>query len=416
MAKGGSYTTIEDESVGLQKSNTGNPSSWRLGIFVGSIAFLIIVAVNNFVSHNNTITSPFLSPTKFETTITADDYSSLWTFVRDGYDALPYFLDGKDSYLNYKHLSDYNAVIEPGVHMSFYADDSLTDSYDSLYVKICDPSDTCHTIDTAEDADEMFSYDCAPFDEFTVQITAKSTTKDDVVITGVALCMYVRREIQSLSEDDLEATMDAMYTLWSMSEEEGKEKYGANFHSSTYIAYAHHFNAAQQNADHIHEGLGFLPQHIKLTNIVELAVQAVDPSVSMPYWDFTMEAKSDDSPFDSFMFTEKTFGTLARPEDAVWGFSYTSNNVTDCAILDGRWAYTKAEKGGDGGLFNNYGYLRGPWSGNPSPYISRFATGNTVFPTCKATYGFLEDYTTTKDFLKEVCCICYNYIYRLAFY
>ena len=30
--------------------------------------------------------------------------------------------------------------------------------------------------------------------------------------------------------------------------------------------------------DHIHEGLGFLPQHIKLTNMFEVAIQAVDPS------------------------------------------------------------------------------------------------------------------------------------------
>jgi putative NIF3 family GTP cyclohydrolase 1 type 2 len=36
----------------------------------------------------------------------------------------------------------------------------------------------------------------------------------------------------------------------------------------------HHFNAAWQDSDHIHEGNGFLAQHMKMTNIFESAMQA----------------------------------------------------------------------------------------------------------------------------------------------
>ena len=94
--------------------------------------------------------------------------------------------------------------------------------------------------------------------------------------------MYVRREIRSLLASDRDAVLDAMYTIYSTEEEEGRSKYGENFHNSTYFTEWHHFNAAWQDADHIHEGAGFLPQHIKATNLFELAKQAVDPSVSLP--------------------------------------------------------------------------------------------------------------------------------------
>jgi hypothetical protein len=100
--------------------------------------------------------------------------------------------------------------------------------------------------------------------------------------TGQGMCIYVRREIRSLSGTDLATTMDAMHTLWSVSEEEGQETYGSNFHSSSYLLKFHHFNAAWQEGDHIHEGNGFLTQHTKMTNIFETAMQAVDKTVSLP--------------------------------------------------------------------------------------------------------------------------------------
>jgi MFS family permease len=59
------------------------------------------------------------------------------------------------------------------------------------------------------------------------------------------------------------------------------------------------FNAAWQDADHIHEGLGFLPQHIKLSNLFELSLQAVNPSLSLPYWEFTEEVAANKTVYES---------------------------------------------------------------------------------------------------------------------
>jgi hypothetical protein len=51
-----------------------------------------------------------------------------------------------------------------------------------------------------------------------------------------------------------------------------------------YLLDFHYFMAAWQDADHAHEGTGFLAQHVKMANIFEKSLQAVNPSVALPYW------------------------------------------------------------------------------------------------------------------------------------
>ena len=65
--------------------------------------------------------------------------------------------------------------------------------------------------------------------------------------------------------------------------------------------------------------------------------------------------------------------------------SYPNSNLLLCLLSrcsDGRWAFTKSEVYTDIDS-NAFGYLRGPWNMNPSPYISRFATNSAPqLPTC----------------------------------
>jgi hypothetical protein len=89
----------------------------------------------------------------------------------------------------------------------------------------------------------------------------------------------------------------------------------------------------------------------------EMAIQSVDPrfvmsyhnaspsphqtlsySVSLPYWDFTIDVKENKTIFDSNMFTAETFGSLAKPKDEFWGFTYKNDKLKDSRIQDGRWA------------------------------------------------------------------------------
>ena len=90
--------------------------------------------------------------------------------------------------------------------------------------------------------------------------------------------------------------------------------------------------SGQRDADHIHQGLGFVPQHIKLTNMFEASMQAVNPAVTMPYWDFTMDVAEGKTIYESVMFTEKTFGTMTKPADLERGFLYKYDDMGATAI------------------------------------------------------------------------------------
>jgi hypothetical protein len=57
--------------------------------------------------------------------------------------------------------------------------------------------------------------------------------------------------------------------IYTTNQETGSIKYSTNFINSTLLVRFHYFNAGQQDADHIHEGNGFLTQHLKLTNMFE---------------------------------------------------------------------------------------------------------------------------------------------------
>jgi len=216
--------------------------------------------------------------------------------------------------------------------------------------------------------------------------------------------MYVRREISSLNENDLADTMDAMYTLWSTQETEGQAAYGDNYHSASYFLEAHHFNAATQSSDHIHEGLGFVTQHIKLSNMFELSMQSVNPKVTLPYWEYTIDFEAGNTLFDSVMFSGETFGSLKEPTDSSLGFTYKNDLIYDGAIQDGRWQLAKTDvnvKFDD--IPNAYNLMRAPWNMNPTPYISRYATKESVMPACA---DYLSLFNTAKsemvDFLDLV--------------
>jgi Common central domain of tyrosinase len=156
------------------------------------------------------------------------------------------------------------------------------------------------------------------------------------------------------------------------------------------------------DADHIHEGNGFIAQHIKMTNIFEKAMQAVDPSISLPYWDFTIESATNTSIMFSPIFTDATFGSMPQPPDAYWGWTYSSSTMKDAAIPNGRWAYIMTEVNTKYDDLNYaYGYLRAPWNMNPSEYITRFTSTNKHLPSCSSHYQLLA-YDELSDFLFNI--------------
>jgi len=401
-------------------SSSGSSSSaprvaaMLLGIMGMCVVLFVSTRGGGGVMRGGTKTIMSLSTSSSDATLDASSFS----FQRDGYDLLPqsfFKLDAKDNTVSYKYLHGYHAIIEPYVPMSmaYIGDtDDLDSSSHYRYSIVSSEKGGGKYVEgyfyplKSSKSDNSFTVECTAREELVVTLT-KYDSKGSVqgTVDMSVLCMYVRRELRELTDDDLDATMDAMYTMWDTTEAKGSEKYGENFHSASWFAEMHDFNAAWIDSDHIHEGLGFLPQHMKMSNLYELSMQAVDPSVTLFYWDFTIETSSvNPSIFNSPMFTEDTFGSLAAPTDSTWGWTYRDDSIKDTYIQNGRWKNTAADKEKvefeDVGS-NPFGYMRGPWNMNPSPNVVRFGgNGAGDLPSCSQYYNWLN-VASQGDFLQQ---------------
>ena len=71
----------------------------------------------------------------------------------------------------------------------------------------------------------------------------------------------------------------------------------------------------QTNCDHWHDGAGFVTSHVAISLMFEQSLQAVNPSIALPYWDFTIEGTAHDwTDFrDGQVFSDDWFGNAAPP-------------------------------------------------------------------------------------------------------
>lgn len=154
-----------------------------------------------------------------------------------------------------RHVYNYCGILEPNIDMNLVLlDEATPGSYfeysvcSSVHTAECSSGKlvvTSTTIGGDITDSAPIHVNCEAYSEYTLSITSYDKSGNEVsYYSGDLLCSYVRREINSLSSDDVKATMDAMYTLWSTGEEEGQSLYGENFHNSTFFVEAHHFNAA----------------------------------------------------------------------------------------------------------------------------------------------------------------------------
>ena len=335
------------------------------------------------------------------------DHSS-FSSVHSTYGALPYFSQNKtdvDSIRTYAFLASYDGVVEPmATHrLAFNGEEALHLENDLSYYrfKVVDSDGIAVAAGVgyfdSSDSSDIFSINCEPWDTLEVSTIVYDSSGAAVDYTESSLvCLYVRRELRELSQADLDAALDAMLEIWSLGEEEGQATYGSNFHNSTWFTSMHFFNAGQQDGDHFHEGLGFLPQHVKMSNLFELAMQAVDPSVSLFWWDFTIESAQDLGLFSSPVFSEGVFGEIRAPTNSSQGWTFAEDRLSDARIQNGRWKFLHADPiPSQFSTSNAFGYMRGPWNMNPSPYVSRFSSNATGFPSCLSYYNWLD----TSDFL-----------------
>lgn len=222
--------------------------------------------------------------------------------------------------------------------------------------------------------------------------------------TGV-LCRYVKRELRTLSDNDRELFTTAASELWKYNQTEGQKKYGNSFTSIDEFVLEHAFSSTGDvNCDHWHEGTGFMAHHFALTVAFEESVRAVNPAVTIPYWDFTIEGETisqagggpsmlaDVSPF----FNDDWFGAVDE----------------DYHITNSKWAHSKVvmisdvEKMINGRttkhLTNSYGVVTAPWNNNNDQEVARVMSGvcgqeptNKQIPDCSAHHMLVN--TTDLD-------------------
>lgn len=305
--------------------------------------------------------------------------------------------------LKYKFLSNYISVIEPSADMEIKLYDAYRSSTSTFKYTVCSVEDLSicqegvrsYNATTKKSSASHVNFDCDPFDKFTITVKEYSLDNPEYVAStfeGNVICMYVRREIRSLPTSDLNYFMDSMFKIWSTPDTEGIAKYGENFHNISYLLKFHHFNAADRRTDHIHNGNGILMQHVKFTNILESTLQAIDPSLYLPYWDFTIDSSEGKLANESYVMNANMFGAMKKSKIFEKGFTYTNDKIADGAIMNGRWKNYISDNNVFEDMDFGYGYMRAPWNLNPSPFVSRFNFNFTThkMPNCNDHYNLLN--------------------------
>ena len=120
----------------------------------------------------------------------------------------------------------------------------------------------------------------------------------------------MRREFRELTERDREAYFAALVAVYSTDTETGKTSYGANFRGREYFVKKHLGAMTLESCTPWHDGEVFVTSHIALNLEFERSLQAVDDSVALHVWDYTLDDTlyGDDWTTKSPMFTSSHFG------------------------------------------------------------------------------------------------------------
>jgi len=145
-----------------------------------------------------------------------------------------------------------------------------------------------------------------------------------------------------------------------------------------------------------------------LTLEFERALQAVVPSVSIPYFDFTLESTFYDAGDfrSSGVFAPSWFGDAAPLN--------TLRTVTA-----GRWAFvpTMADARGFSRWTNSYGLLRAPWNNDPTPFSTRsdkvYGYRNNLKPSGCAEYARALAQTSWVGLARQLNSAAHGHIHEL---
>ena len=240
---------------------------------------------------------------------------------------------------------------------------------------------------------------------YALVVTEYDTTGAVVTSTHInAICKYVKRELRTLTIDDREAFLNAAATIWKYTTEEGQALYGEKFTGMEKFTALHIIQSNDIRCDSYHEGSGFITHHLAMSVSFDAALRAVDPSVTLPYWDFTIEGRHYCSqlPTPSILLyhfcdvcililfyrlhllyaigqaiasTKKTPSyMLSEGVSPIFSDTWFGTVDANNHIADSRWKGTKiplAAADTPRHLKNSFGHWRSYWNNNPDPYVTR---------------------------------------------
>ena len=209
--------------------------------------------------------------------------------------------------------------------------------------------------------------------------------------TTKVIVKYVKRELRALNEIDKARFLNAAATLWRYSTTKGRKHYGDKYTSAAEFVEEHALASNDIRCDSFHEGTGFFSHHFAITQSFEAALRAVDPSVTLPYWDFTIEGQAitDAGEIPSYMMKITPFLS------ADWFGSVDEDNH----IQDSLFANVPMPRVSESSIVNpnSFGYIRSYWNNNDDEEVTRhlfdvcgIEPTNKQVPDCSSHYDVLN--------------------------
>jgi len=235
--------------------------------------------------------------------------------------------------------------------------------------------------------------------EHYIYLHGLNSNNDTIITTTIPIVVkYVKRELRTLTNDDRHKFLHAASKLWKYTTSQGRAKYGEKFTGIDELVEEHALASNDIKCDQFHEGSGFFTHHFAITQTFEAALRAVDPSVTLPYWDFTIEGQqikdADESP--SYFLEITPFLT-----DKWFGSTDENGHVQDS-----KFAYSKMPKVTNTSIVspNSYGYIRSYWNNNNDEYAVRHLFDvcgvelkNKRIPSCQTHFDIIN-VTSLTDF------------------
>jgi len=96
------------------------------------------------------------------------------------------------------------------------------------------------------------------------------------------ICKYVRREIRALNQEDRQKYFNALEAFHTLSQEDGQKLYGTTFYSHKELTVQHLETVG--SCSPWHGGPNFVTTHFAFVADLEKVLQAIEPTIAMPYW------------------------------------------------------------------------------------------------------------------------------------